>query len=71
MRRHFVKTRENVIVNRLNKTKREEKVDHEAVKMERQKVRERQKREIANEIVSKKDLVKDLIMQLSHVMSRF
>jgi hypothetical protein len=54
VKRHFVKTRENVIVNRLNKTKREEKVDHEEVRMERQRIRERQKREIATELVSGK-----------------
>jgi hypothetical protein len=52
VKRHFVKTRENVIVNRLNKTKREEKVDHEAVRLERQKVRQKAKREIGNELVS-------------------
>ncbi|UZJ54435.1 hypothetical protein CBS101457_003755 [Exobasidium rhododendri] len=50
VRRHFVKTRENVIVNRLNKTKREEKVDHEAVRMERQKIRQQAKRLVGNEL---------------------
>lgn len=53
VRRHFVKTRENAIVNRLNKTKREETVDYEAVRMERQKERQRAKREVGNELVSR------------------
>ena len=53
VRRHFVKTRENTIVNRLNKTKREETVDFEAVRMERQKERQRAKREVGNELVSR------------------
>lgn len=57
VRRHFVKTRENAIVNRLNKTRREEKVDHESVRIERQKERERAKREVGNELVSKRSVV--------------
>lgn len=51
VKRHHIATRENATVNRLNKTKREEKVDHEAVRQEREKERNRIKREEANKIV--------------------
>lgn len=47
VKRHHISQRDNAIVNRLNKTKREEKVDHEAVRQEREKERNRIKRDIA------------------------
>lgn len=51
VRRHHVAQRENAIVNRLNKTRREEVVDHEAVRQERERLKNKKKREAANEIV--------------------
>lgn len=50
VKRHHVAARDNAIVNRLNKTKREESVDHEAVRLERQRERNKVKREAANRI---------------------
>ncbi|CAO1615960.1 unnamed protein product [Sympodiomycopsis kandeliae] len=37
VKRHLIRDRENVIVNRLNKTKKEIAVDHEAVRQERER----------------------------------
>jgi hypothetical protein len=50
VKRHHVIARDNAIVNRLNKTKREENVDHESVRLERERERNKAKREIANKI---------------------
>lgn len=44
VRRHLVRDRENVIVNRLNKTKKEVAVDHEAVRQERERALGREKK---------------------------
>ncbi len=49
MKRVFVKERENAIVNRLNRTKREEVVDHEAVRQERARAQGRIKKAAATE----------------------
>ncbi|PWN92501.1 hypothetical protein FA10DRAFT_222899, partial [Acaromyces ingoldii] len=43
VRRHHVAQRENAIVNRLNKTRREEVVDHEAVRQERERLKNKKK----------------------------
>lgn len=50
VKRYHIAQRDNAIVNRINKTKREEKVDHEAVRQEREKERNRIKRDAANKI---------------------
>jgi NFACT protein RNA binding domain len=50
VKRHHIAQRDNAIVNRLNKTKREEKVDHEAVRQEREKERNKIKRDAANKL---------------------
>ena len=47
VKRHYVAARDNKIVNRLNKTKREEQVDHEAQRVEREKARAKARREVA------------------------
>lgn len=47
-----MKRRENVIVNRLNKTKVEKEVDFIAVRIERERERSKVKRQAANEQVS-------------------
>ncbi|CAO1620076.1 unnamed protein product [Parajaminaea phylloscopi] len=47
VRRHLIRDRENAIVNALNKTKREEIVDHEAVRQERLRVQCRAKKLVA------------------------
>lgn len=44
VKRVFVAERQNAIVNRLNKTKMERQVDHEAERIERQKVKDAEKR---------------------------
>ncbi|KDN52471.1 DUF814-domain-containing protein [Tilletiaria anomala UBC 951] len=49
VKRIHVKERENAIVNRLNKTKREVAVDHEAVRQERERERGREKKAAATE----------------------
>lgn len=47
-----VSTRDNAIVNRLNKTKVEKEVDHEAERQERLKAEGRKKKAAAEERVS-------------------
>ncbi|TNY17051.1 hypothetical protein DMC30DRAFT_450081 [Rhodotorula diobovata] len=49
VRRFRIEERENAIVNRLNKTKREVKVDHEAERIARDSARQRAKRLAATE----------------------
>lgn len=48
VKRVYVRERDNAIVNRLNKTKVEREVDHEAVKVERERELGRQRRMDAN-----------------------
>lgn len=52
VKRVYVKDRENAIVNRLNKTKREIDVDHEMVRQEREREQGREKKAKATELVS-------------------
>ncbi|GAA5989254.1 hypothetical protein JCM11641_003852 [Rhodosporidiobolus odoratus] len=50
VKRFRVEERANSIVNRLNKTKVEKQVDHEALRIEREKEEHKKKREIANKL---------------------
>lgn len=52
-----VSTRENAIINRLNKTKVEKEVDHEAERQARLKVEGRKKKAAAEERVSRRRVV--------------
>ncbi|PWN39477.1 DUF814-domain-containing protein [Ceraceosorus guamensis] len=47
VRRHHIAAKDNAILNRLNKTKREELVDHEAVRQERERAKGRERKEVA------------------------
>ncbi|CEH15572.1 Predicted coiled-coil protein [Ceraceosorus bombacis] len=47
VRRHHIAAKDNAILNRLNKTKREETVDHEAVRQERERAKGRERKEVA------------------------
>lgn len=51
VKRFLIKDRENAIVNRLNKTKKDVKVDHEAERQERERARGREKKAKATEEV--------------------
>ncbi|GAA5973793.1 hypothetical protein JCM21900_001387 [Sporobolomyces salmonicolor] len=51
VKRFHIAERTNAVVNRLNKTKLEKEVDHEAEKVEREREEARRKREKANELV--------------------
>lgn len=51
VKRVLVKDRENAIVNRLNKTKKEVVVDHEAVRQDRLRIKGREKKLKATEEV--------------------
>ncbi|WFD04394.1 hypothetical protein MOBT1_003103 [Malassezia obtusa] len=48
VKRFYVKERENAVVNRLNKTRVERKVDYEAERQERERALGRKKKEFAN-----------------------
>lgn len=50
VKRFRVEERVNAVVNRLNKTKQERQVDHEAEKVERERQENRKKREAANKL---------------------
>ena len=47
VKRYFVKERKNAIVNRLNKTRNERQVDHDAERQERERSLGRKKKEHA------------------------
>lgn len=53
VRRHLVREKDNAIVRRLEKTKEEVQVDHEAVRQERQRQQGREKKARATEEVSR------------------